>query len=179
MVWKIGDQFLTESASLFETTVSDRVFSNAALILFRNKTDLLEEKVQMGELSNYRENGEKYVMQAAFTPSKVTVEMVSTEITFLLLRYAYGVESKKGPISSLHPMTNPPSWCHHEIALALLYVPTKSLKPSPAASLNCPKLLTSKASGPCLNLLGQRRTLSWRPIYKPVELPSNIRNLPT
>lgn len=49
MVWKIGDQFLTESASLFETTVSDRVFSNAALILFWNKTDLFEEKVQMGE----------------------------------------------------------------------------------------------------------------------------------
>uniref|UniRef100_A0A4X1SRF2 Guanine nucleotide-binding protein subunit alpha-13 n=1 Tax=Sus scrofa TaxID=9823 RepID=A0A4X1SRF2_PIG len=36
---------LTESLNIFETIVNNRVFSNVSIILFLNKTDLLEEKV--------------------------------------------------------------------------------------------------------------------------------------
>ena len=35
---------LTESLNIFETIVNNRVFSNVSIILFLNKTDLLEKK---------------------------------------------------------------------------------------------------------------------------------------
>ncbi|XP_042696928.1 guanine nucleotide-binding protein subunit alpha-13 isoform X7 [Chrysemys picta bellii] len=44
---------LTESLNIFETIVNNRVFSNVSIILFLNKTDLLEEKVQKVSIKNY------------------------------------------------------------------------------------------------------------------------------
>ncbi|XP_039770192.1 guanine nucleotide-binding protein subunit alpha-13 isoform X2 [Ornithorhynchus anatinus] len=44
---------LTESLNIFETIVNNRVFSNVSIILFLNKTDLLEEKVRIVSIKNY------------------------------------------------------------------------------------------------------------------------------
>ncbi|XP_066878272.1 guanine nucleotide-binding protein subunit alpha-13 isoform X2 [Kogia breviceps] len=44
---------LTESLNIFETIVNNRVFSNVSIILFLNKTDLLEEKVQIVSIKDY------------------------------------------------------------------------------------------------------------------------------
>ncbi|KAK1798308.1 hypothetical protein P4O66_007772, partial [Electrophorus voltai] len=44
---------LTESLSIFETIVNNRVFSNVSIILFLNKTDLLEEKVNTVAITDY------------------------------------------------------------------------------------------------------------------------------
>ncbi|XP_062330568.1 guanine nucleotide-binding protein subunit alpha-13-like [Osmerus eperlanus] len=44
---------LQESLNIFETIVNNRVFSNVSIILFLNKTDLLEEKVQSVPLRDY------------------------------------------------------------------------------------------------------------------------------
>uniref|UniRef100_UPI003F77862E Guanine nucleotide-binding protein subunit alpha-13,Isoform 2 of Guanine nucleotide-binding protein subunit alpha-13 n=1 Tax=Homo sapiens TaxID=9606 RepID=UPI003F77862E len=44
---------LTESLNDFETIVNNRVFSNVSIILFLNKTDLLEEKVQIVSIKDY------------------------------------------------------------------------------------------------------------------------------
>ncbi|XP_062388707.1 guanine nucleotide-binding protein subunit alpha-13b [Sardina pilchardus] len=44
---------LTESLSIFETIVNNRVFSNVSIILFLNKTDLLEEKVKTVSIKDY------------------------------------------------------------------------------------------------------------------------------
>lgn len=53
MVGKIDDQCLTESLSIFERIVNNQVFSNVAIILFLNETDLLEEKLQMLSTRDY------------------------------------------------------------------------------------------------------------------------------
>ncbi|KAJ8251734.1 hypothetical protein GJAV_G00224560 [Gymnothorax javanicus] len=44
---------LKESLSIFETIVNNRVFSNVSIILFLNKTDLLEEKVRTADIKDY------------------------------------------------------------------------------------------------------------------------------
>uniref|UniRef100_A0A9J7XWC1 Guanine nucleotide binding protein (G protein), alpha 13a n=1 Tax=Cyprinus carpio carpio TaxID=630221 RepID=A0A9J7XWC1_CYPCA len=44
---------LTESLSIFETIVNNRVFANVSIILFLNKTDLLEEKVTNVNIKDY------------------------------------------------------------------------------------------------------------------------------
>ncbi|MBN3277960.1 GNA13 protein, partial [Polyodon spathula] len=44
---------LTESLNIFETIVNNRVFSNVSIILFLNKTDLLEQKVQIVAIKDY------------------------------------------------------------------------------------------------------------------------------
>ncbi|XP_056627195.1 guanine nucleotide-binding protein subunit alpha-13a [Triplophysa dalaica] len=44
---------LTESLNIFETIVNNRVFSNVSIILFLNKTDLLEEKVNNVNIKDY------------------------------------------------------------------------------------------------------------------------------
>ncbi|XP_040845483.1 guanine nucleotide-binding protein subunit alpha-13 isoform X2 [Ochotona curzoniae] len=44
---------LTESLNIFETIVNNRVFSNVSIILFLNKTDLLEEKVRVVSIKDY------------------------------------------------------------------------------------------------------------------------------
>ncbi|XP_030645703.1 guanine nucleotide-binding protein subunit alpha-13b isoform X1 [Chanos chanos] len=44
---------LLESLNIFETIVNNRVFSNVSIILFLNKTDLLEEKVKMVSIKDY------------------------------------------------------------------------------------------------------------------------------
>ncbi|KAK1163781.1 guanine nucleotide-binding protein subunit alpha-13 [Acipenser oxyrinchus oxyrinchus] len=44
---------LTESLNIFETIVNNRVFSNVSIILFLNKTDLLEQKVQVVAIKDY------------------------------------------------------------------------------------------------------------------------------
>ncbi|XP_059388131.1 guanine nucleotide-binding protein subunit alpha-13-like isoform X1 [Carassius carassius] len=44
---------LTESLNIFETIVNNRVFANVSIILFLNKTDLLEEKVQNVNIKDY------------------------------------------------------------------------------------------------------------------------------
>ncbi|XP_072549914.1 guanine nucleotide-binding protein subunit alpha-13b [Salminus brasiliensis] len=44
---------LMESLNIFETIVNNRVFSNVSIILFLNKTDLLEEKVQTVAIKDY------------------------------------------------------------------------------------------------------------------------------
>ncbi|XP_070793832.1 guanine nucleotide-binding protein subunit alpha-13 isoform X1 [Pituophis catenifer annectens] len=49
---------LTESLNIFETIVNNRVFSNVSIILFLNKTDLLEEKVQKVSIKDYFEEFE-------------------------------------------------------------------------------------------------------------------------
>lgn len=38
---------LTESCDIFETIINNKTFSNVSIILFLNKTDLLEEKVKV------------------------------------------------------------------------------------------------------------------------------------
>ena len=44
---------LRESLNIFETIVNNRVFVNVSIILFLNKTDLLEEKVKSVPLKDY------------------------------------------------------------------------------------------------------------------------------
>ncbi|XP_066499075.1 guanine nucleotide-binding protein subunit alpha-13b [Hoplias malabaricus] len=44
---------LMESLNIFETIVNNRVFSNVSIILFLNKTDLLEEKVKTVAIRDY------------------------------------------------------------------------------------------------------------------------------
>ena len=44
---------LRESLNIFETIVNNRVFVNVSIILFLNKTDLLEEKVKTVVLGDY------------------------------------------------------------------------------------------------------------------------------
>uniref|UniRef100_A0A8C6UH73 Guanine nucleotide binding protein (G protein), alpha 13b n=1 Tax=Neogobius melanostomus TaxID=47308 RepID=A0A8C6UH73_9GOBI len=44
---------LRESLDIFETIVNNRVFINVSIILFLNKTDLLEEKVKLVALKDY------------------------------------------------------------------------------------------------------------------------------
>lgn len=44
---------LCESLNIFETIVNNRVFNNVSIILFLNKTDLLEEKVKNVPLKDY------------------------------------------------------------------------------------------------------------------------------
>ncbi|CAM4709702.1 hypothetical protein PO909_012816 [Leuciscus waleckii] len=44
---------LTESLNIFETIVNNRVFANVSIILFLNKTDLLEDKVQNVNIKDY------------------------------------------------------------------------------------------------------------------------------
>ncbi|XP_035997966.1 guanine nucleotide-binding protein subunit alpha-13 [Fundulus heteroclitus] len=44
---------LRESLNIFETIVNNRVFGNVSIILFLNKTDLLEEKVKLVPLKDY------------------------------------------------------------------------------------------------------------------------------
>ncbi|KAL6475270.1 LOW QUALITY PROTEIN: guanine nucleotide-binding protein subunit alpha-13a [Colossoma macropomum] len=44
---------LMESLNIFETIVNNRVFSNASIILFLNKMDLLEEKVKIVSIKDY------------------------------------------------------------------------------------------------------------------------------
>ncbi|XP_040919512.1 guanine nucleotide-binding protein subunit alpha-13b [Toxotes jaculatrix] len=44
---------LRESLNIFETIVNNRVFSNVSIILFLNKTDLLEEKVKQVSIKDY------------------------------------------------------------------------------------------------------------------------------
>ncbi|KAM6957386.1 guanine nucleotide-binding protein subunit alpha-13b [Aplochiton taeniatus] len=44
---------LSESLNIFETIVNNRVFSNVSIILFLNKTDLLEEKVKAVPIKDY------------------------------------------------------------------------------------------------------------------------------
>ncbi|XP_028979388.1 guanine nucleotide-binding protein subunit alpha-13b [Esox lucius] len=44
---------LSESLNIFETIVNNRVFSNVSIILFLNKTDLLEEKVRSVPINDY------------------------------------------------------------------------------------------------------------------------------
>ncbi|KAM8887844.1 guanine nucleotide-binding protein subunit alpha-13-like [Synchiropus picturatus] len=44
---------LRESLNIFETIVNNRVFCNVSIILFLNKTDLLEEKVKSVALKDY------------------------------------------------------------------------------------------------------------------------------
>ncbi|XP_067860200.1 guanine nucleotide-binding protein subunit alpha-13a isoform X2 [Heptranchias perlo] len=44
---------LSESLNIFETIVNNRVFSNVSIILFLNKTDLLEEKVKTVSIKDY------------------------------------------------------------------------------------------------------------------------------
>lgn len=44
---------LMESLNIFDTIVNNRVFSKASIILFLNKTDLLEEKVKTMSIADY------------------------------------------------------------------------------------------------------------------------------
>ncbi|XP_030629415.1 guanine nucleotide-binding protein subunit alpha-13a isoform X1 [Chanos chanos] len=44
---------LMESLNIFETIVNNRVFANVSIILFLNKTDLLEEKVKTVSINDY------------------------------------------------------------------------------------------------------------------------------
>ncbi|XP_067286686.1 guanine nucleotide-binding protein subunit alpha-13a [Pseudorasbora parva] len=44
---------LTESLNIFETIVNNRVFANVSIILFLNKTDLLEDKVKNVNIKDY------------------------------------------------------------------------------------------------------------------------------
>nr|AAR25618.1 G-protein alpha 13b [Danio rerio] len=44
---------LMESLNIFETIVNNRVFNNVSIILFLNKTDLLEEKVKSVSIQDY------------------------------------------------------------------------------------------------------------------------------
>uniref|UniRef100_H9G5Q4 Archaelysin family metallopeptidase 2 n=1 Tax=Anolis carolinensis TaxID=28377 RepID=H9G5Q4_ANOCA len=53
---------LTESLNIFETIVNNRVFSNVSIILFLNKTDLLEEKVQKMKVIKHSEEALKLAL---------------------------------------------------------------------------------------------------------------------
>ncbi|XP_017347701.2 guanine nucleotide-binding protein subunit alpha-13b [Ictalurus punctatus] len=44
---------LTESLNIFGTIINNRVFSNVSIILFLNKTDLLEEKVKIVSIKDF------------------------------------------------------------------------------------------------------------------------------
>lgn len=44
---------LMESVSIFETIVNNKAFSNVSIILFLNKTDLLEDKIQEVSIKDY------------------------------------------------------------------------------------------------------------------------------
>lgn len=44
---------LMESLNIFDTIVNNRVFSKASIILFLNKTDLLEEKIKTVSIGDY------------------------------------------------------------------------------------------------------------------------------
>ncbi|XP_037834508.1 guanine nucleotide-binding protein subunit alpha-13 [Kryptolebias marmoratus] len=44
---------LSESLNIFETIINNRVFSNVSIILFLNKTDLLEDKVKQVSIKDY------------------------------------------------------------------------------------------------------------------------------
>lgn len=44
---------LSESLNIFETIVNNRVFISVSIILFLNKTDLLEEKVKSVSIKDY------------------------------------------------------------------------------------------------------------------------------
>ncbi|XP_034566676.1 guanine nucleotide-binding protein subunit alpha-13b [Notolabrus celidotus] len=44
---------LSESLNIFETIVNNRVFGNVSIILFLNKTDLLEDKVKQVSIKDY------------------------------------------------------------------------------------------------------------------------------
>ncbi|XP_051530687.1 guanine nucleotide-binding protein subunit alpha-13-like [Myxocyprinus asiaticus] len=44
---------LTESLNIFETIANNRIFSNVSIILFLNKTDLLEEKIMTVNINDY------------------------------------------------------------------------------------------------------------------------------
>uniref|UniRef100_A0A3B3BAI7 Guanine nucleotide binding protein (G protein), alpha 13b n=1 Tax=Oryzias melastigma TaxID=30732 RepID=A0A3B3BAI7_ORYME len=44
---------LSESLNIFETIVNNRVFNNVSIILFLNKTDLLEDKVKQVSIKDY------------------------------------------------------------------------------------------------------------------------------
>ncbi|XP_077474702.1 guanine nucleotide-binding protein subunit alpha-13b [Stigmatopora argus] len=44
---------LSESLNIFETIVNNRVFNNVSIILFLNKTDLLEEKIMEVSIKDY------------------------------------------------------------------------------------------------------------------------------
>ena len=44
---------LVESASIFETIVNNKAFSNVSVILFLNKTDLLEDKIKEVSIKDY------------------------------------------------------------------------------------------------------------------------------
>ncbi|XP_028843919.1 guanine nucleotide-binding protein subunit alpha-13-like [Denticeps clupeoides] len=44
---------LTESLNIFETIVNNRVFASVSIILFLNKTDLLEEKIKSVSIKDY------------------------------------------------------------------------------------------------------------------------------
>jgi len=46
---------LSESCNIFETIVNNRAFSHISIILFLNKTDLLEEKIRTVDISDYFE----------------------------------------------------------------------------------------------------------------------------
>ncbi|XP_056309848.1 guanine nucleotide-binding protein subunit alpha-13b [Danio aesculapii] len=56
---------LMESLNIFETIVNNRVFSNVSIILFLNKTDLLEEKVRTVAIKDYfaEFTGDPYSLQ--------------------------------------------------------------------------------------------------------------------
>lgn len=47
------DQWPQETVSIFETIVKKQVFGNVSAILSLNKTNLLEEKIQMVSLKDY------------------------------------------------------------------------------------------------------------------------------
>ena len=49
---------LVESCNIFETIVNNKFFSNVSIILFLNKTDLLEKKVQATDIRNFFPNYE-------------------------------------------------------------------------------------------------------------------------
>lgn len=44
---------LIESCNIFETIVNNKAFSQISIILFLNKTDLLEEKIRIVDISDY------------------------------------------------------------------------------------------------------------------------------
>lgn len=47
------DQWPQETVSIFETIVKKQVFGNVSAILSLNKTNLLEEKIQMVGIKDY------------------------------------------------------------------------------------------------------------------------------
>ena len=47
------DSQLRNDANIFETIVNNRAFTNASIILFLNKTDLLEQKIQRVNIQEF------------------------------------------------------------------------------------------------------------------------------